>query len=185
MQEIPAQTQTSIICRAAEPSDCRSIVSLNLKWCEAYKKGCKNNGFLKNSFSFDQIQTLIADKQVVVAESQSEIIGYYLSNSLYDNGTTEISKRLIPGLILQGKLPAARYAYHSQAAINSHFMRQGISKKLLKELRKLVSARFDYLVGLIDKENLRSQEASLRSGWKAVKQIECGLLIVTNTKEGE
>lgn len=169
--------------RIAKLSDTSTVFWLNQHWCKAYEEGFKENGFLINPFSISQVQGLIESREVVVGDFLGKIVGYYLSNSLYENDDIRKRRQILAELIANNQLNDARYVCHTQVAIDPDFMRKGISKNLLKELKKLVFDRFDYLAGIVYKENLNGKKAALKSGWKVACETEAGILVVTPTKE--
>jgi hypothetical protein len=171
----------SINYRSAKPDDSESILALNIKWSKAFFDGFKEKGFLKNPFTFEQILKLIESKEIVVAENNSKVIGYYLINSIFENDVIKERREIIDKLVSKNELPSGRYVYLTQAAIELEYMGKGVAKNLLKELKQLVSERFDFLIGNIDKENHNAREAHLRSGWKIIFEIEKGHLAVTET----
>ena len=168
--------------RKAEPEDIPHIYSLNAMYCRAYTENTKDKGFLKNSFTLIEIGGLVDANEIVVAENGGNIIGYYLVNSIY-NTTKTILKRqhIIDKLIADGVLPAGRYVYLTQAAVSLHFMKKGIAKELLVQLKILIRDRFDFLIGFIDRENNNAKEAHLRSGWKIIAEMDDGYLALTET----
>lgn len=169
-----------MIYRQAKPTDGLAIMQLNHKFYQAFIDGDKDKGFLKNEFTLKEIETLISENEVVVAEKENEVIGYYLTNSIFETETIRKRKHLVEVLINQGKIENAKYAFLTQAVVDKPYMGQGIAKHLLKTLKHLVRNKFDYLIGYIDAENLNAREAHLKSGWTIFTDIGSGCLAVTD-----
>ncbi len=153
-----------MIYRNALHTDCEEILFLNNKYYQAFLNDEKEKGFLKNQFSLDQIQALVQQQEIVVAEFQNKVIGYYLTNSLFE--TEEIKKRkiIVRDLVLKGKIKDAKYCFLTQAVVDKPYMGKGVAKELLRNLKELVKEKFDFLIGYIDIENLNAKEAHLKSG---------------------
>lgn len=169
--------------RKAVLSDAKSISHLNYSFYQAFILGDKDKGFLKNNFSIEEIESLIKASEIVVAEINSCVIGYYLTNSIHINETIEKRKKIIDELIENGEIPNGKYVYLTQAVVDKPFMQKGIAKELLKHLKTQVSAKFDFLIGFIDVENLNAKEAHLKSGWNIISPIESGYLAMTRTEQ--
>lgn len=168
--------------RQAKLDDCKAILLLNHKYYQAFIDGEKDKGFIKNKFTHEQIQALIMQNEVVVAELDDTIIGYYLTNSIFETEVIKKRKSVVEGLVREGKIKNARYVYLTQAVIDKPYMGNGIAKELLKHLKTIVKDKFDYLIGNIDKENLNAKEAHLKSGWIIFADTESGWLAMTDVK---
>ncbi|HET8964398.1 MAG TPA: GNAT family N-acetyltransferase [Chitinophagales bacterium] len=171
-----------VIYREARIADCKDILLLNQRFYKAFLDGEKEKGFLKNQFTLEQIQALVEHHEVVISELQGKLIGYYLVNSIFETDEVRRRKRIVEELIYDGKIENAKYVYLTQAVVDKPFMGKGVAKELLKSLKKLVSNKFEFLIGNIDFENLNAKEAHLRSGWIIFKETEKGWLALTNVK---
>lgn len=165
--------------RQAKLTDSLAILQLNHKFYQAFMDGDKDKGFLKIEFSLAEIETLIKENEIVVAENENDVIGYYLTNSIFETETIIKRKRLVEDLIKQGKIKNAKYAFLTQAVVDKPYMGQGVAKQLLKTLKHLVRNKFDYLIGYIDAENLNAREAHLKSGWLIFTDMGNGCLAMT------
>lgn len=163
--------------------DGESILKLNHKYYQAFLQNEKDKGFLKNEFTIEQIQKLIINKEVVVAEFEKNIIGYYLTNSLFETDVILKRKIIVEKLIQTGEIENSKYVYLTQAVVDKPYMGRGIAKELLKNLKYLVSDKFDCLIGYIDKENLNAKEAHLKSGWVIFANNNNGWLAMTKVRE--
>jgi hypothetical protein len=169
--------------RQAKLDDCKAILLLNHKYYQAYIDGDKDKGFLKNQFNLEQIKALIMQNEVVVAVFEDNIIGYYLTNSIFETDVIIQRKTQVQELILKGKIKNVKYVYQTQAVIDKPYMRSGIGKELLKHLKRLVQSKFDFLIGYIDAENKNAKEAHLKSGWMIFTDTENGWLAMTDVNE--
>ena len=93
-----------MIYRQAKLSDSLDISRLNHKFYQAFIEGDKDKGFLKNEFSINEIETLVQEGEIVVAEHENNVIGYYLTNSIFETETIKIRKLLVETLIKEGKI---------------------------------------------------------------------------------
>nr|WP_121271720.1 GNAT family N-acetyltransferase [Pedobacter schmidteae] len=168
-----------MIYRPASKVDGNAITALNNKFYQAFLEDDKQKGFLKNKFTLDEIETLIASGEVVVAEFQGEVIGYYLTNSIFESEAIRKRKLHVQELIEVGTIRNVRYVYHTQAVVDRPYMGKGVGKALLKNLKKLISSKFDYLIGYIDQENLNARLAHTKSGWEVFTTVEGGCLAMT------
>lgn len=172
-----------MIYRQAQITDSSDILRLNHKFYQAFIDGDKDKGFLKNEFSLNEIETLIKEEEIVVAENEIEIIGYYLTNSIFETETIKKRKAIIDNLIEESKIKNARYSLLAQAVVDKPYMGQGVAKELLKTLKLLVANKFDYLIGYIDAENLNAKEAHLKSGWIIFTDMGNGCLAMTEVNK--
>lgn len=168
-----------MIYRQAKPTDSAGILHLNHKFYQAFIEGNKDKGFLKNEFSLNQIVSLIDAGEIVVAENELGVIGYYLTNSIFETKTIKERKLIVDKLIKEGRIEDAKYAFLTQAVVDKPFMGQGIARVLLTKLKLLVRHKFDFLIGYIDFENLNAKEAHLKSGWNIFAEMEGGYLAMT------
>jgi len=172
-----------MIYRQANQSDSSAILRLNHKYYQAFIDGDKDKGFLKNEFTLDEIETLIREGEIVAAEKKNEVIGYYLTNSVFETETIKKRKQIVENLIKEGKIENARYALLTQAVVDKPYMGQGVAKELLKTLKHLVKNKFDYLIGYIDAENVNAREAHLKSGWIIFTEMGNGCLAMTEVNK--
>jgi hypothetical protein len=121
----------NIIYRVADVSDSEAITKLNNKYYRAFLENDKQKGFLKSSFTSDQIEALIKSNEVVVAELGNQVVGYYLTNSIFETESNKIRKLKVYSLIEKGEIENARYVFHTQAVVDKPFMGNGIAKQLL------------------------------------------------------
>lgn len=170
-----------MIYRPAILQDSDSVLKLNNKYCQAFFDNEKEKGFLKFEFTLSQIQTLIIQNEVVVAEWEENVIGYYLTNSIFEMDTILKRKIIVNELIQSGTIEDAKYVFLTQAAVDKSYMGKGIAKEMLKTLKRLVKDKFDYLIGLIDFENYNAKVAHLKSGWVIFAETETGWLAMTET----
>jgi hypothetical protein len=172
-----------MIYRPANIYDGKAITKLNNKYYRAFLENDKQKGFLKTSFTLNQIESIIEAGEVVVAEFENQVIGYYLTNSIIETESNKAREFKVKGLIETGELGSARYVYQTQAVVEKQFMGNGVARELLKNLKKLVSPKFDYLIGYIDNENSNAKEAHLKSGWLIFADIEGGCLAMTKVTD--
>jgi GNAT superfamily N-acetyltransferase len=168
------------LIREASRRDLDGVVALNQRWAEAPHDGTSEHGFLSAPYQRDELAALIDARAVVVAAVGEEVVGYYL----VDTRTDRLSDRveLIERLVQEGRLPAARYVYRSQAAVAPEHMRRGLARRLLEALKDLLSNRYDVLVGYIADANRNAQEAHRRTGWEPVTTYGRGILAVNRVR---
>lgn len=172
-----------MIYRQAKLPDSSDILRLNHRFYQAFIDGDKDKGFLKNEFLLNEIETLIEEGEIVVAENESGVIGYYLTNSIFETETIRKRKLIVDDLIKEGRIRNAKYALLTQAVVDKPYMGQGVAKELLKILKQLVRGKFDYLIGYIDAENLNAKEAHLKSGWIIFADMGNGCLAMTEVNK--
>lgn len=148
--------------RIASLNDVTNIFLLNKKWgtTTSFKKK-----YITICFSESEVLVLVQKGNIVVAELENKIIGYYLINDVYETALTKKYKELLNDSISTGKIPNGSYAHHTQAVVDVGYMRQGIGKSMLDFLKRHLSDRYDFLMGSIRKNNLKAKEAHVKSGW--------------------
>ena len=109
------------------------------------------------------------------------MVGYYLLNDLFETKTLSQRKDIIQDLIEQGKLPNGNYAYSLQCATDLHYLNRGISKLTLSLLKELTRSRYDFFIGIMDKENEWTIKVHQNSEWFIFGDVGIGILAVLST----
>jgi len=166
--------------KIASLKDVTDVFLLNQKWINV-----KNfeNGYITNCFSESEILSLVQKRNIVTAEIENKIIGYYLINDLYETELTKKRKEIVSDSILNGEIPDGLYVYHTQAVVDRDYMRRGIAKKMLNYLKKQVSNRYDFLMGSIRKNNLTAKAAHVKSGWEIFHEDRYGWVVFTDVTQ--
>jgi len=170
---IKDNTNLDVIIENALVSDIEQLVLLNSKWQKATLGENTRNGYLGALFSAETFLELVQRKQVVVARSDSNIIGYYLLNNFSKDGIIgrheDIVARLKGERIIDRAL---KICVGAQAIVDAAYMGTGIRKLMLDKLVANMKGRYDYLFATIAKDNLRAYTAHTRDGWKVIGEEE-------------
>ena len=98
--------------RQAILTDAERIGFLNNCFYHEFLGGKKDRGFLKNSFTIDEIKAIMLANEIVVSEFEGAIIGYYLVNSFHRTKTVEKREVVIKGLIAENKIPDGKCLFN-------------------------------------------------------------------------
>lgn len=166
----------------AETSHIEPIWDIASFWLEKGKSGDFSKGSFSNILSIAEIKILIEDLQVVVTLYENEVVGYYLSNSLFVKPYIEQRKRIIENLICNRVLPNGRYVYQMHAAVKESFLGNGLSIQMLNRLKTILHNRFDYLSGILSEENYQSvYKQHLKAGWEIIGKFNVGYIAIMST----
>jgi hypothetical protein len=123
---------TTAQIRNASATDLQHLKSLNQKWQKSALDSNLQDGYIGAAFSDETFLELINRKQVVVAEAEQIIEGYYLLNDFSKDGVigrhAEIVKQLKATKAIASDLIVIVGA---QAVVDKGFMGSGILIKML------------------------------------------------------
>lgn len=89
--------------RMAEETDVMGFLEINHAY-QREKLGGTQNGFLSASFTSDMFLALINSKDIIVGTENTQIISYYLVNTINKEGVLERHKRVVKFLKENGVL---------------------------------------------------------------------------------
>lgn len=166
-------TNLEVFIENAVVTDIEQLVLLNSKWQKTTLGNNIRDGYVGALFSAETFLELIQRKQVVVARSGEQIIGYYLLNNYSKDGIIgrheDMVARLKDKRIID---PALRICVGAQTIVDTAYMGSGIRKLMLDKLVANMKDSYDYLFATIAKDNTRAYTAHTRDGWKVIGEEE-------------
>ncbi len=160
-----------LIVRTASMEDIPSVMQINKKWMASNIGSDKSNGFLSGEpLSAHDLTKIITERELVVAEHDLKVIGYYLFDNYSETALLSQYKVYISELIRKGHLPAdLRISNRAQAAIDKEYQNKVLSKLLLELLLKETFGKYDLLFSAVSKANPKLV-AHEKTGWKIISE---------------
>lgn len=166
-------TSLEVVIENAVDTDARQLMQLNSKWQKATLGENISDGYVGALFSADTFLELIQRKQVVVARTDNNIIGYYLLNDFSKDGIIGRHEDMVAQLKSEEVIDhASRICVGAQAIVDRAYMGSGIRKLMLDKLVANMKHSYDYLFATIAKDNTRAYTAHTRDGWKVIGEEE-------------
>lgn len=163
----------TVLIRNANEKDIEQLMPLNQKWQKAALTQTLKNGYLGASFSQETFSELIAKNQVVLAEFDKNIIGYYLLNNVSKDGVIGMHAAIVTHLKSNGGIDEKlKVCVGAQAVVDKDFMGSGIRLFMLTKLVDNVRNSYDFLFSTIAKDNPRAYKAHTKDGWFVVDENE-------------
>jgi hypothetical protein len=161
----------SVEIRMATSSDIQGLTDINHRWQREILGNDTTHGFLSAAFSFDTFKALVDSNEVVVGILDSNVISYYIVNSISTDGVLFKHGQIVNGLKEKSIIPQhSRVGLGSQALVDKEFQGSHLRKLMLNELVKFVSEKYDFLFSTISKQNTRAFNAHTKDGWKVVSE---------------
>lgn len=166
--------QNDYIVRPAINRDINEICDLNNVWqYENIPEKERQFGYLSVRYSDKNIQTIIQHNEIVVAERQGKLLGYYLLNNFCDTPKYKEGFDVIVELKRIGVIDQkANVGIGAQVAIDKNEQGKGISRKLLDELCKLTKPKYNLLYSSLSKSNPIGYSVHTKEGWKILHESE-------------
>jgi len=163
---------TSFKIRCADIGDIISLIDLNRRWQKTNLESLKN-GFLSAEFGYDTFLALVQNKEIVIAEIEGNIAGYYLVNNYSIDGILIRHQKMVDDLIAKSLIPInSKVGLGVQVLIDLNYQGIGLMDKMLHYLINLMAHKYEFLFSTISKENQKSLSAHIRSNWRVVDEID-------------
>lgn len=109
--------------RLGQLDDIIVLMNLNKSWLVADLHNCdKTNGFLfGDAYSHNDFKYFVTNNEIVVAEIENTIRGYYLFDNYSDNGTTRLYGTILNSLKQKGTIGQTNICKRAQVAIDRQF----------------------------------------------------------------
>lgn len=166
--------ENDYIIRPATLRDIKEICDLNSVWqYENVPENERHLGYLSVKYSEQNIETIIQNNEIVVADRGAKILGYYLLNNFCDTPKYREGYGVIIELKQKGIIDQkTNVGIGAQIAIDKSEQGKGISRKLLEELCKLVKPKYNLLYSSLSKNNPVGYSVHTKEGWKILYESE-------------
>lgn len=132
----------------------------------------RQNGFIRIEYDQDDLQEIIANKEIVIATNGEKVIGYYLIGRKSGKAALDYQKNKANSLFDTLGISFAKIGYGCQVCIDQEYRELGLSKLMLNKLLENVFQKYDYLLSTISSENIVSLQNSTAIGWKPINLLE-------------
>jgi hypothetical protein len=164
--------------------DIIKLVQLNSRFQHAcVSANLRNSGFLSVKFNFEDFETLIDHKEVIVVRCENVIVGYYLLNNFCQNSKFLEAKRIVQHIIQEKRItPESKIGLCAQVLIEREHQNRGLFRPMLIFLSQLLANKYDWLYSSISKQNLKSLYVHTKTGWTIVGENDRCYFILLNLK---
>src|SRR6186713_634247 len=162
-----------MIIRQPDFNDISEIIRLNSKYFFAEPTDDqKQKGYLGKKYSMNELQQIIADKEIVIAKHNDSLAGYYLLGFKNDIDASVYKRNRVLKLIDINGIPLTDIAYPTQVCIDEEYRGNGLFGKMLSALIGSVKDKYKKIYCSISEDNIVSVKAHLRNGWELVNSFE-------------
>tara|TARA_B110000211_G_C13988911_1_gene513030 strand:+ start:401 stop:937 length:537 start_codon:yes stop_codon:yes gene_type:complete len=172
--------KSNINIRLATEGDVQLIMGMNNQWItEDPNKIDRSNGYLNvDPFDRNDLIKIIENKELIIAEDQDKIVGYYLFDNFSSTKYLEQHKALIKDCIDEGLLTSdQKISLRMQCVIDSDYQNQNLSKRMLKALLIETKDKYDVCFASVSTDNPK-YKAHVKIGWEALKKVDELILLV-------
>ncbi|MCD6010510.1 MAG: hypothetical protein K0Q79_372 [Flavipsychrobacter sp.] len=164
----------NVVLRAAVTGDIPSLVSLNRKWQKAVLDGDTGRGFLSGEIAEDAFSLIVKNSEIAIAQNDTgQIVAYQLISNTSNSNILAIHGGLVKTIIEKGLLPqGSNVAIGVQICVDIPYQGTGLKTKILEQLCKLATGKYDFLFSTVGKENERSYKAHKSDGWEIIYETE-------------
>ena len=164
-------TELNVIILPGHLDFSQDVAALNYKYLIEHLPVDKLlNGFVKIPYATEQISNIIELNEIVVAQCDNQIIGYYLIGGKSKCDSLTYQKLAAERLMKNKAIDKTRIGYGIQVCIDEPFQNNGLFASMLEHLVQNVAVKYDYLVCSVSDENVRSLKIHLKSGWEVFER---------------
>jgi len=161
-----------------DTDDIKQIMQLNSKYFLSNTTDDQiQNGYLGKKYSIEELQQIVADKEIIICTTNNKVIGYYLLGRKDDEDASvyQINKEL--SLVD----PFSNIAYPTQVCIDEAYRNHGLFGKMLYVLVNSVKDKYTSLFCSISENNIVSIKAHIKNGWQLINTFETRKFFIYKT----
>lgn len=126
----------------------------------------RRSGFVRVRYSFEDIQKIIDEKEIVIAIHGDEVIGYYLIGKKSGNLLLGYQNERVASLSNRHKIPNCEIGYGAQAIIERRYRGMNLLSLMLEKLLELLNGKYQMLFSSVTKINGNALTAHLKGGYQ-------------------
>lgn len=148
------------------------IIALNRKYLITQLSNNEQlqNGFVRIAYNREELQLIIANKEIVIAVDNEMIVGYYLIGR--KSGSPALAYQRNFALTINEGMAINTIGYGCQVCIDESYRNNGLFAQMLQILVSQVKVKYNYLLCSVSNANLASLNTHLNNGWKTMGTIE-------------
>lgn len=147
----------------------QQILALNSRYLISHLNNeQKEGGFIRIEYTRDNLQKIIAEKEIVIALKNNVITGYYLIGRKSEETTLDYQKN--KAMFLDTRFSGIGYG--CQVCIEEAYRNNGLFGQMLRALVDAVRHKYTHLLCSVSVENIVSMKTHLNNGWQVIEHSE-------------
>ena len=146
------------------------IIQLNNKYLINHlTEAQKQNGFIRIEYDRDDLQQIIANKEIVIATNEEQVIGYYLIGKTSQNKGLDYQFKKVKEIFKETNY-IDKVGYGAQAIIETEYRGKDLLGNMLNKLIESLNNKYDILFSSVTKINGNALKAHSKSGYKVLDE---------------
>jgi GNAT superfamily N-acetyltransferase len=132
----------------------------------------RQNGFIRIVYDRDDLQQIIANKEIVIATSGEKVIAYYLIGKRSGKAALDYQKNKANSLFDTNEIPFDQIGYGCQVCIDVAYRNNGLFGQMLNALFNIAKAKYTHLLCSVSDDNIVSLKTHETNGWQLIDSFE-------------
>lgn len=141
----------------------------------------KQSGFIRIEYDRDDLQQIIANKEIVIATNGENVIGYYLIGRKSGKAALDYQKNKAKSLFDTNEIPFDKIGYGCQVCIDEAYRNNGLFAQMLNALSNATKAKYSYLLCSVSDDNIVSLKTHTTNGWQLLESFETAKFFILKT----
>jgi hypothetical protein len=158
------------------------IRQLNSKYLITHLSNAqRQNGFIRIEYDGDDLQQIIANKEIVIATKGEKLVGYYLVGRKCDKAALDYQKNKANSLFDTNDIPYSKIGYGCQVCIDEAYRNNGLFGQMLNTLTNEVKEKYTHLLCSVSDDNIVSMKTHIANGWQLIDTLETTKFFIYKT----
>lgn len=132
----------------------------------------KQKGFIRIEYDRDDLQHIIANKEIVIATYGVKVIGYYLIGRKSGKAALDYQRNKANSLFDTIEIPFANIGYGCQVCIEEAYRNNELFLQMLNTLSNSAKDKYTHLLCSVSEDNIVSMKTHTANGWKLIDTFE-------------
>jgi hypothetical protein len=141
----------------------------------------KQNGFILIKYDQDDLQQIIANKEIVIATNGEKVIGYYLIGRKSGKAALDYQKNKANSLFDTNEIPFSKIGFGCQVCIDDAYRNNGLFGQMLNTLTNQVNNKYSHLLCSVSDDNIVSMKTHITNGWQLIDTFETTKFFIYKT----
>ena len=141
----------------------------------------RQNGFIRIEYDRDDLQQIIAKKEIVIATNGEKVIGYYLIGRKSGKAALDYQKNKANSLYDTNEIAFAKIGYGCQVCIDEAYRNNGLFGQMLNTLTNQVKDKYTHLLCSVSDDNIVSMKTHETNGWQLLDSFETTKFFIYKT----
>lgn len=141
----------------------------------------KQKGFIRIEYDRNDLQQIIANKEIVIATKEEKVIGYYLIGRKSGKAALDYQKYKANSLFDNIEIPFSKIGYGCQVCIDEAYRNNGLFIQMLNILSNTVLNKYTHLLCSVTDDNIISMKTHVSNGWQLIDTFEATKFFIYKT----